>query len=97
LTDEQLAKLISGNPDYGEIICRCEHISRAEIVQALNNPLGAVTLNAVKKRTYSMMGRCQSGFCLPKIIRIISREKGFSPEKIIKCSSGSEVITGRVE
>ena len=92
LEEQQLAGLVEEEPDYAEIICRCEQISRAEIIQAVRNPLGAVSLAAVKKRTYAMMGRCQSGFCLPKVIDIISRETGLSPEKIIKTGAGSEVL-----
>ena len=92
LESKELAALVKTNPEYAEIICRCEQISRAEILQAIRNPLGAVSLAAIKKRTYSMMGRCQSGFCLPKIIDILSKETGIEPEKIIKCSAGSEVL-----
>lgn len=97
LSDEQLSALIEQDPDYAEIICRCEHISRAEILQAVRNPLGALSLNAVKKRTYSMMGRCQSGFCLPRIIDIIAAETGLPPEQILKSSAGSRMLTGRLK
>ncbi|MBI9107415.1 MAG: NAD(P)/FAD-dependent oxidoreductase [Spirochaetales bacterium] len=97
LSDEQLSALIADNPDYGEIICRCEGISRAEIIQAINNPLGALSLNAIKKRTYSMMGRCQSGFCLPKIAAILCEETGIAPEEIIKFTAASQVLTGRIK
>lgn len=97
LSDAELSALIAQDPDYGEIICRCEHISRAEILQAINNPLGARSLNSIKKRTYSMMGRCQSGFCLPKIAEILCGELGRPPEEIIKTSADSQMLTGRLK
>ena len=90
----ELSALTDSDPDYAELICRCEHISRAEILQAVRNPLGAVSLGAVKKRTYSMMGRCQGGFCLPRIIDIIMEETGLKADEIVKSSPGSQV-TGR--
>jgi glycerol-3-phosphate dehydrogenase len=97
LSDAELSTLIAEDPDYGEIICRCEHISRAEILRAINNPIGARSLNAIKKRTYSMMGRCQSGFCLPKIIAILCEELGRRPEEIIKFSEDSAMLTGWIK
>ena len=96
LSSSELNKLCRKDPDYAEIICRCEHISRAEILQAVRNPIGAVSLSAVKKRTYSMMGRCQSGFCLPRIIDIIAAETGIAPEQILKTVPGSEPVKGRL-
>ena len=97
LSDAELSELAAENPDYAEIICRCEQVSRAEIIQAVHNPLGAQSLGAIKKRTYSMMGRCQSGFCLPRIIEIISEEAGAGIEEIVKSSAGSQVLSGRIK
>ena len=97
LSQEELGKLSAADPAYSEIICRCEMVSRAEIMQAVRNPLGAVSLSAVKKRTYSMMGRCQSGFCLPRIIDIIHRETGIPVDEILKGSAGSEVLKGVIK
>ena len=97
LTDGEFEALAAADPDYSEIICRCEMVSRAEIIRAVHNPLGAVSLGAVKKRTYSMMGRCQSGFCLPRIIDIIREETGTAAGDIVKSSAGSRVVFGGIE
>jgi glycerol-3-phosphate dehydrogenase len=84
----------ASDPAYGEMICRCNHVSRAELLAALGNPLGAKTLNAIKKRTHMMMGRCQGGFCLPKILEILTEECGMAPEDIRQNADGSEVVHG---
>ncbi|MDC7226664.1 MAG: NAD(P)/FAD-dependent oxidoreductase, partial [Spirochaetales bacterium] len=97
LTEAERRALAAKDPDYAEIICRCEQVSRAEILQAIHNPLGALSLGAIKKRTYSMMGRCQSGFCLPRIIEIICEETGCSPASILQTGKGSGVLTGSLD
>ena len=86
--DERNA-LIRENPRYGNIICRCEEISEGEIVEAVNR--GADTLDGVKRRVRAGMGRCQAGFCSPKVLEIISRETGKRIEEICKNEPGSEV------
>lgn len=96
LSDEELENLINVDKNYAEVICRCENISKAEIIQAINNPLKAKTLNAIKKRTYSMMGRCQGGFCMPKIAALIMEITGAKPENILKSSEGSGVFIGKI-
>jgi len=74
--------LIKANPAYGEIVCRCEQVSKLEVLDALNNPISEKTISAVKYRTRAGMGRCQGGFCLPKIVEILKEEYGLSPEEI---------------
>jgi glycerol-3-phosphate dehydrogenase len=74
--------LIKENPAYGEIVCRCENVSKLEVLDALNNPISEKTISAVKYRTRAGMGRCQGGFCLPKIVEILKEEYGLSPEEI---------------
>jgi len=71
LSVDEINSLIGQNPDYGKIICRCEQISKGELLEAINNPLGAKSLSAIKKRTHATAGRCQSGFCLPQIIDLM--------------------------
>lgn len=71
---EEQARLIRENPDYGEIICRCETITRAEIVAAIHNPLGVCTVNGIKVRTRASMGRCQGGYCETRITALIREE-----------------------
>jgi glycerol-3-phosphate dehydrogenase len=94
LSPEERARLWERDPEYGEVLCRCEGITRAELRQAVENPLGARTLNAVKKRTHAMMGRCQSGFCLPRISRMLTDEYGAAPEEVRRNREGSEILTG---
>ena len=89
--------LISGNPDYGEIICRCENITKAEVLNALNNPLGVGTLTAVKNRVRAMTGRCQGGYCLPRIVDILTNEMGVPPGEISFRHIGDTPFFGRAK
>lgn len=89
-------RLIGEDPRYGHIVCRCEQISEREIIDALNRPLPALTLDAVKRRTRAGMGRCQGGFCMPRVLGIISRELGIPPEQLTKSGPGSPLFSRRV-
>jgi len=93
-TAEEQDELVKKNPLYGNIICRCETITEAEILQAIHRPLGARSIDAVKRRVRAGMGRCQGGFCGPKVIEILARELGCSPEDINKNNTGSYMVTG---
>ncbi len=75
LSEDEYKKLIKEKPEYGNIICRCEMITEGEIMDAVNRPLGAKSLDGVKRRTRAGMGRCQAGFCSPRTMEIIAREK----------------------
>lgn len=92
LSSEERNALVKENPDYGEIICRCEEISRGEILDAIHNPLGIATLDSIKRRVRPGMGRCQGGFCSPLIVKIIAEEKGISEEQVLKGEEGSEIL-----
>jgi glycerol-3-phosphate dehydrogenase len=92
---ESQNNLIRENPDYGEIICRCENITKAEVLNALNNPLGARTLTAVKNRVRTMTGRCQGGYCLPHIVDILTNEMGIPPNEITFRNIGDAPFFGR--
>ena len=94
-TPEVQEELIRQDPLYGRIICRCEPVTEAEIVQAIRRPLGAKSVDAVKRRVRAGMGRCQGGFCGPKVIEILAREWGCQPEDICKNDSGSNMVTGK--
>jgi len=96
LTKEERADLIKQNPDYGEIMCRCEQITRKEILDAINNPLGTRILVGIKNRSRAMMGRCQGGFCMPRIVRLLEEEFGYSPEDYLLKSIESPLFSGRV-
>ena len=89
--DQKLA-LIKKNPLFGQIICRCETITEAEIVAAIKSPLGARDLDGVKRRTRAGMGRCQGGFCMPRVTEIISRETGIPMTSVTKFGGTSFVL-----
>ena len=89
--------LIKGNPAYGEIICRCEHVSKLEVLDALNNPISEKTISSVKYRTRAGMGRCNGGFCLPRIVEILKEEYGLSPEEIKLKNLDSPLFIGETK
>lgn len=90
-------EIIESNPAYANIICRCSSISEGEILETIRRPLGATTMDGVKRRTGANMGRCQGGFCYPKVMEILSRELNVPMEKITKCGRGSEIINGHIK
>ncbi len=92
--DETKARLIAENPDYGEIICRCEKVSKAEILKAIHNPLGVSTLTGIKYRTRSMMGRCQGGYCQTRIAKLMEEELGILPQDLRYARRDSWMFTG---
>lgn len=94
LSMEERKALIKENPAYGNIICRCESVSEGEIIDAIRRPLGAKSLDGVKRRTRAGMGRCQAGFCMPRTMEILARELGVDITEITKSGAGSEVIVG---
>jgi len=93
-TREEQDELVKQNSLYGNIICRCETITEAEILDAIHRPLGARSVDAIKRRVRAGMGRCQGGFCGPKVIEILARELGCSPTDINKNNDGSNMVTG---
>ncbi|MCI8385174.1 MAG: NAD(P)/FAD-dependent oxidoreductase [Acutalibacter sp.] len=92
LSPEERARRIRENPLYGNIICRCEQISEGEILDAIWAPLGATTLDGVKRRTRAGMGRCQSGFCSPRVMDILARELGRDLSEIRKSGPASQIV-----
>lgn len=95
-TPEEQAKLIAENPDYGEIVCRCETITKAEVLAAIHNPLGVHTVTGVKYRCRSMMGRCQGGYCQTRVTEMIMQETGCSREEVCYSREGAYLFTGEV-
>ena len=91
-TDEERHALIQQNPAYANIICRCEMVSEGEILDAIHRPLGATTTDGVKRRTRAGMGRCQSGFCNPKVVEILARELSADESDIQKAQEGSYYV-----
>ena len=94
LSKEERVALIKENPAYGNIICRCETVTEGEIIDAIQRPLGARSLDGVKRRTRAGMGRCQSGFCSPKTMEILSRELGIDMAEVTKSGGESKIIVG---
>ena len=94
-TKERKEQLIEENPLYGRIICRCEMITEAEIVQAVRSPVGAKDLDGVKRRTRAGMGRCQGGFCSPRVTEIISRERGIPMTSVTKNGGCSYILNSK--
>ena len=95
LSLEERNQLIQKEPSYGTIICRCEMISEGEILDAIHRPLGATTLDGVKRRTRAGMGRCQSGFCSPRTMEILERELGVKADEIRKSGVDSVIVVGK--
>ncbi len=93
-TKEEREELIRQNPAYANVICRCELVTEGEILDAIHRPLGAVTLDGIKRRTRAGMGRCQAGFCSPKTVEILARELKKDMSEITKHGKGSEFLTG---
>lgn len=94
LSMEERKALIKEKPEYGNIICRCEMITEGEIVDAIRRPLGAKSLDGVKRRTRAGMGRCQAGFCSPRTMEILARELGVDMSEITKTGGSSKIIVG---
>ncbi len=94
LTMEERNALIREKPAYGNIICRCEMVTEGEILDAIHRPLGARSLDGVKRRTRAGMGRCQAGFCSPRTMEILARELGMSMFDITKSGGASRLVVG---
>lgn len=94
LSESDYAALIKEHPAYGRIVCRCEMITEGEILDAIRRPLGAKSLDGIKRRTRAGMGRCQSGFCAPKTMEILAEELQISRLEITKKGGSSNMITG---
>ena len=95
-SDERRSQLIAENPLYGRIVCRCETVTEAEIIQAIHRPVGARTVDAIKRRVRAGTGRCQGGFCGPKVIEILARELKLPAAEVRKNLMGSYMLTGQI-
>jgi len=94
---KQQDELIRANPLCGHIVCRCENVSEEEVVRALNGKIAARSLDGVKRRTRAGQGRCQGGFCMPRIVEIASREMNIGKEHVLKGEGKSYVLSGRTK
>ena len=94
MSDDEKNAYIQKNPDFGKIVCRCENITEGEIRAAVRQNPKALDMDAVKRRVRAGMGRCQGGFCGPKVLEILAREWGCDPMDINKNNPGSHMVTG---
>lgn len=94
---KERAELIKIRPDYGEIVCRCEEISKGEIVDALNSPLSINTIDGIKRRVRPGMGRCQGGFCTPHVMKIIKEVEEIEFKDITKKGANSKILVEEVQ
>jgi glycerol-3-phosphate dehydrogenase len=90
-------ELIRINPLYGRIVCRCEHASEGEITDALRRGIPVYSIDAIKRRTRAGMGRCQGGFCMPRVLDIVSRESSIEKELVTKSGGKSFILSGRTK
>lgn len=96
MSHEEQEQAIAENPLYGEIVCRCETVTRAEILAAIHNPLGVHTVTGIKNRTRATMGRCQGGYCETRITEMIEQELGADPTDVRYSKKDSYMFTGKV-
>lgn len=96
LSMEERSEMIKSNSSYGVMVCRCEEVSEGELEDAINRPLGATTLDGLKRRVRPGSGRCQAGFCTPKMIEILAKNLGCTVDRITK-SGGESYILSNVE
>lgn len=94
---EERESFIEKHPLYGRVICRCETITEGEIVDAIHMPITPVSLDGIKRRCGTGMGRCQGGFCGPKVLEILCRETGIRPEEVMQDKAGSYLFTGKTK
>ena len=95
MTAKEQSDLIKKDERYGRIVCRCEHITEAEVIQALSNPIGAQTLSSVKYRCRAGMGRCQGAFCTQHIVRIMEEQFKIDVNNMKLKSPDSNLFDGR--
>ena len=96
MTVEERAEAVRENPLYGNLVCRCEVVTEAEIREAIRRPVGATTIDGVKRRTRGGMGRCQGGFCSPRVAEILAEELGIPVTQVTKSGGNSFLLTGSI-
>lgn len=90
---EERQRIIKANPDYGRVVCRCEVVTAGEIRAALRSPIPPTTLDGLKRRVRTGMGRCQGGFCTPAVLDIMCEELGVTPDQVTKKGGGSSLVS----
>ena len=95
MTEEEKAEICRTNPAYGRIVCRCETVTEGDIIDAIHGPIPATTIDMIKKRLRAGMGRCQGGFCSPRVADLIARETQKALDTVTKCGGGSWLVEKR--
>ncbi|HCX65285.1 MAG TPA: FAD/NAD(P)-binding oxidoreductase, partial [Eubacteriaceae bacterium] len=97
MSNEEINELIAQEPTYGKIVCRCETITEGEIRDVLSRKVPVMTVDGIKRRARATSGRCQGGFCTPKVLDILSDVYGKDPTEITKNGPGANLLTGRTK
>lgn len=97
MTEQEKRDAYASNPDYGRVVCRCEQVTEAEIRRAIRRPVGARSIDAVKRRTRAGMGRCQGGFCSPRVAELLCQELGIPLTEVTKCGGNSKLLAGTIQ
>lgn len=97
MTNVERAAAVAADPLYGKLVCRCEMVTEAEIRAAIRRPVGATTIDGVKRRTRAGMGRCQGGFCSPRVAEILAEELDIPMTEVTKCGGRSHLLTGTIQ
>ena len=93
----QKAALIEKEPAYGRVVCRCETVTEGEILACFRTPIPPRSVDGVKRRVNTGMGRCQGGFCGPRVVELLSRELGVSPGEILQDRDGTRILVCRTK
>ena len=97
LSFKERQALVKENPAYGRVICRCETVTEGEILEALRSPIPPRSVDGVKRRVGAGMGRCQGGFCGPRVVEILARELGVTPDHIVQDKAGSWLLASQTK
>ena len=97
LSPEEKAAIVAKDPRYGRVICRCETITEGEIVAAIHSPIPPCSIDGIKRRAGAGMGRCQGGFCGPRVLEILARELGKDPMSIPQDGSGTQLLLSKTK
>lgn len=92
LSPDEKAELVAQSPAYGRVVCRCETVTEGEILDALRAPIPPRSVDAVKRRVNAGMGRCQGGFCGPRVVDLLCRELGLSPGEVVQDRAGTNML-----
>lgn len=97
LSPDEKGRLVKHDPSYGRVICRCETVTEGEILDALRSPIPPRSVDGVKRRVGAGMGRCQGGFCGPRVVEILAREQHINPGDIVQDKAGSWLLAGQTK